>query len=233
MALTLLEDLSPLTGLLIRTSECVDGSLRVTEPAFFHNLEQLWPTPADVTWLKQIHGQTIVTVDHPGDHAGVEADGAFTTAVGVTLAVTTADCAPVVMAAADGNARALAVVHAGWRGLLAGIIEKGANSVIAAVPNGRRFAFCGPCIGPDHYEFSPADMAPIVERYSNRVRSRTEAGAPSLDLFAGVEQALDRSGFPAPERPPSTASPSYFSHRSGDSVRRTGRMMTLAQLTLS
>jgi copper oxidase (laccase) domain-containing protein len=232
MALTFLEDLWPGTGLFIRTSDRADGSLRITEPAFDHNLEHLWPAPHEVTWLRQVHGKKIVTVERPGEHVGVEADGSFTTALGVTLAITTADCAPVVIAAADEDAHALAVVHTGWRGLLAGIVEKGANSVIRAVPNGRRFAFCGPCIGPEHYEFASADLAPIVERYGDAVRSWTTAGAPSLDLFAGVARALDRSGFPAPQRPPSTARPSYFSHRTGRDTRKSGRMMTLAQLTL-
>ncbi len=218
------------TEVVIRTSDRNDGSLRVTESTFADNLKRFSAPVADVTWLRQVHGDTITTVSCPGEHAGIEADGAFTTELGVSLAVTTADCAPIVMAASDGNTQALAVVHAGWRGLMAGIIEKGAHMIISAVPEGRRFAFCGPCIGPEHYEFSGNDLEPIVVRYGDAVRSQTAAGSLSLDLFAGVACALDRSGFPTPTRPPSTAGPAYFSHRTGTGVRKSGRMLTVAQL---
>ncbi len=230
MARTLHAELTPTTGLTICTSDRSDGSLRVTEPCFLDHLAQLWSTPADVTWLKQVHGDRIVVVEKPGEHVGSEADGAFTTEVGVTLAITTADCAPIVIAAADDRSRALAIVHAGWRGLLAGIIERAARMVAAEVPDGQRYTFCGPCIGPDHYEFSAHDLAPLVERYGEPVRSRTVAGTESLDLFAGVTTALETSGFPTPSRPPTTAARSYFSHRTGGADRSSGRMLTLARL---
>ncbi len=218
------------TEILIRTSDRNDGSLRVTESTFAHNLKRFSAPTADVTWLRQVHGNTIVTVSRPGEHAGIEADGAFTTELGVSLAVTTADCAPIVMAASDVHTQALAVVHAGWRGLMAGIIEKGAQMVISAVPEGRRYAFCGPCIAPEHYEFSAWDLEPIAATYGDAVRSHTTKGTTALDLFAGVSCALDRSGFPPPQRPPSTAGRVYFSHRTGVGVRKTGRMLTMAQL---
>jgi copper oxidase (laccase) domain-containing protein len=218
------------TEVVIRSSDRSDGSLRVTEAAFVGNLKRFSAPVEDVTWLRQVHGDTIVTVSRPGEHAGTEADGAFTTETGVSLALTTADCAPIVMAASDGHTQALAVVHAGWRGLLAGIIEKGSQMIISAVPEGQRFAFCGPCIGPGHYEFSTGDLELIAAHYGDVVRSHTIAGTSSLDLFAGVACALDRSGFPTPPRPPSTAGSDYFSHRTGTGVRKTGRMLTMAHL---
>lgn len=229
MAHTITRRLGP-TDLSIHMSDRSDGSLRVTEQSFSSNLARFWADPADLTWLRQVHGDRIITVEHPGQFCGAEADGAFTTKIGPALAISTADCAPVVIAASDGANTALAMVHAGWRGLLAGIVEQGCRMVLDAVPDGTRFAYCGPCIGPDVYEFSDADLLPLIERYGDEVRSHTEFGTESLDLFAGVAVALARSGFRPPQRPPSTADPQYFSHRTGDDDRSSGRMLTVARM---
>src|SRR3954470_18110368 len=74
---------------------------------------------ADTTWLRQVHGSTVVTVTHPGEHAGAEADAAITRAPNAKLAVRTADCVPIVL---EGDG-VIGVVHAGWRGLAAGIVR--------------------------------------------------------------------------------------------------------------
>ncbi|MFW2380814.1 MAG: polyphenol oxidase family protein [Acidimicrobiales bacterium] len=229
MARTISERLG-FVDLSIQMSDRSDGSLRVTEPSFPSNLDRFLSDTAGLTWLRQVHGDRIITVEQPGQFSGAEADGAFTTEIGPALAISSADCAPVVIAASDGPNTALAMVHAGWRGLLAGIVEKGCQMVLDAVPDGTRLAYCGPCIGPDSYEFSGADLVPLAERYGDAVRSRTESGTESLDLFAGVALALVRSGFRPPPRPPSTADPQYFSHRTGGDDRSSGRMLTVARL---
>ena len=68
------------------------------------------------SWLRQVHGATVVTVAAPGDQAGAEADAAVTDAPGTVLAVHTADCAPIALVSDEGP---VAAVHAGWRGLAA------------------------------------------------------------------------------------------------------------------
>ncbi|NNE95740.1 MAG: polyphenol oxidase family protein, partial [Acidimicrobiales bacterium] len=196
MARTLSRPLHGGTGIEITISDRNDGSLRVTEPDFAQRLALFWGDPVPLTWLRQVHGEEIVIVTAPGARSGSEADGAFTELPNAPLAVTVADCAPVVIAAAGSSSQALAVVHAGWRGLMAGIIEKAAVMVVAAAPDGERFTFCGPCIGADDYQFSATDLVPIAERYGPTVVSRTRHGGPALDLFAGVSCALSRSGFP-------------------------------------
>lgn len=230
MARTIDQPVAGGTRIEITISDRDDGSLRVTEPDFARRLARFWGDPTSPTWLRQVHGDEIVIVHSPGDQTGSEADGAFTVEASVPLAVTVADCAPVVIAAAGPSSRALAVVHAGWRGLIAGIVERGAEMVSDAVPEGNRFAFVGPCIGADDYRFSEIDLAPIAERYGPGVVSRTRRGEPALDLFAGVRCALTRSGFPEPDRPPSTADATYYSHRTGRTIRKTGRMMIVARL---
>lgn len=67
--------------------------------------------------LKQIHSTRVVTLDEW--HEGVQADGLISQTAAVTLAVKTADCVPVLIA--DSRNRAVAAVHAGWRGTAGGI----------------------------------------------------------------------------------------------------------------
>lgn len=143
------------------------------------------------TWLHQVHGATVVTVAAPGEHAGVEADAAVTATVGCHLAVRTADCAPVVLA----GHRSVGVVHAGWRGLAAGVVEA-TVSAMEALGDAPAEAHLGPCIRPGCYEFDGPERARLAERYGEVVLASTTWGTPALDLPAAVTAALRGSGVP-------------------------------------
>jgi YfiH family protein len=134
------------------------------------------------TWLRQVHGATVVEVTEPGDHAGAEADAAFTRTPGCKLAVRTADCVPIVLVG-DG---VVGVVHAGWRGLAAGVIETTATRMGSV-----REAHIGPHIRRGCYEFGGADLDDVARALGDGVRSTTTWGTPALDLTAGVRTALD------------------------------------------
>ncbi len=142
------------------------------------------------TWLQQVHGRRVVLVERPGDHAGAEADAAVTTASGAVLAVHTADCAPVALVT-DGGA--VAVAHAGWKGLAEGVVEATVER-LRAVADGPVRAVVGALIGPECYEFGAEDLAGVVGRLGDGVAGRTSNGAPALDLPAGVRGALERAG---------------------------------------
>ena len=143
------------------------------------------------TWLRQVHGARVVQVVAPGDRSGEEADAAVTTEPGCALAVFTADCAPVALAA-DGEG-VVAVAHAGWRGLLAGVLERTVEEM-RALGASRVDAAVGPCIGPECYEFGERDLDTAASLLGGSVVSRTSRGRPSLDLRAGVREALARAG---------------------------------------
>ncbi len=176
------------------------------------------------TWLRQVHGSDVVEVSRAGQWAGAEADGAVTTTPGVPLAVMTADCAPVVLIAERG----LAVVHAGWRGLVAGIVETAALRLADAGGGAPLRSLIGPCINPGAYEFSERDLARAVERLGSSVRSETARGTPALDVPAAVVAACGRAGWPAPpEVPPCTSDERWFSHRTRGEP---GRQATVAWL---
>ena len=142
------------------------------------------------TWLDQVHGNRVVFVDHPGACRGAEADAAVTRCARAALVVRTADCAPIGLASAEG---VIGAVHAGWRGLMAGVVEAavvamrslGASEVSAAL---------GPCIAPHAYTFSRADLDRVAECYGPSVVAVDDAGYPALDLRAAVTAALAASG---------------------------------------
>lgn len=137
------------------------------------------------TWLRQVHGSGVVVVTSPGEHAGAEADAAVTATVGCRLVVRTADCVPVVLL----GQRAVGVVHAGWRGLEAGVLEA-AVAALGALDDELPVAHLGPCIRPGCYEFDGPERDRLADRYGPDVLATTTWGTPSVDLPAAVTSAL-------------------------------------------
>ena len=111
-----------------------------------------------------------------------------TTGPGDPLAVFSADCALVGLASPEG---VFGAVHAGWRGLLAGVVERAA-AVMRAAGATELLAVVGACIGPECYEFGESDLELLEARYGTAVRSETAAGRAALDLRTGVHEALGR-----------------------------------------
>jgi hypothetical protein len=182
------------------------------------------PTP--VTWLRQVHGARVVTVTAPGEHSGAEADAAVTATPGCALGVRTADCAPIFLRAADDVA--VAVIHAGWRGLVAGVVEAAVDA-LREIGGSPRAAVIGPCIQPGCYEFGADDLDAVAARLGDDVRATTMWGTPALDLPGAATIALRRAGVDdAGAVGVCTAcSRQHFSHRArGDRER----MATLAWL---
>jgi hypothetical protein len=142
------------------------------------------------TWLRQVHGNTVVTVAAPGAGAGTKADGSVTAVEGSVLAVLAADCAPVALVSPEG---VIAAVHAGWRGLLAGVVGR-AVDVVRDMGGSRVEAVLGPCIHAECYEFGAADLDAVAARLGDDVRAITATGQPALDVPAAVRAALGRVG---------------------------------------
>ena len=142
------------------------------------------------TWRRQVHGDTVVTVASPGEGAGSRADAAVTAESGCALAVLTADCAPVALASPEG---VLGAAHAGWAGLLAGVLERTVDAM-AGLGASTVAAVVGPCIEAGCYEFGPDDLDKVAAAVGPEVRARTRHGRPALDLAAGVRSCLGRAG---------------------------------------
>lgn len=184
-------------------------------------LEAVGASGGDWTGGKQVHGTTVsrVTAAERGrgatDVATVipDTDALWTDTPGAALVVLVADCVPILMA--DPKTRRIAVVHAGWRGLVAGIVGKTAE--VFEDPS-RVIALAGPSIGPCCYEVGDEAAAPAIERFGKGVMN----GA-NLDLWAGTAAALRDAGI----RDATLAltctrceAHRFFSHRAGDDARQ-------------
>jgi copper oxidase (laccase) domain-containing protein len=158
----------------------------------------------------------VVTVDRPGAHAGEEADAAVTDVPGCVLAVLTADCAPVVLV----GERAVGVAHAGWRGLLDGVLERTIEAM-AALGDPPRRAHLGPCIRPGCYEFAGPERDLLVARFGPAVAATTAWGTPAVDLPGAVAVALGGLGVPLHDDAGCTACDRrWYSHRARAEVER-------------
>ena len=108
---------------------------------------------AEPFWLDQVHGTTITrpSAGLPAHHEPPQADGSVTTQTGRPLVILTADCLPVL--ACDRTGTVVGAFHAGWRGLLAGVLEAG----LAALerPASDLLVWIGPSIGPESYQVGP------------------------------------------------------------------------------
>jgi YfiH family protein len=184
------------------------------------------PAPTDWVWLRQVHGPRVYDAHAPTEpDAPPEADAAVTGVRGLPLAIVTADCAPVVVAS-DG---AVAVAHAGHRGLAAGVLEA-AVAAVRARSEGAVRAFLGPCIHPARYEFGADDLDALVAQFGPQVAARTRDGAPAFDIPAAVRILLARASVDdVVDCGVCTAdSPAYFSYRAEHTP---GRQVTVAVLT--
>jgi copper oxidase (laccase) domain-containing protein len=131
------------------------------------------------------------------------------------LAVHAADCAPVILV---GSQR-VAAVHAGWRGLVAGVIGRSVEALGGDTADIQ--AHLGPVIRPPHYAFDPADLQPIVDQFGSVVRGRTANGDPALDVPALVAEALRRAGVSdLVDHGYDTADQRFFSYRLRSDVGR-------------
>jgi YfiH family protein len=143
--------------------------------------------PARWAWARQVHGGDVI--EPPGPGRGGDADALVTTEPGRPLLVLVADCAPVALVARE----AVAAVHVGWRGLLAGVVAAAVDAVRER-GRGPLRAVVGPCISAAHYEFGARELDEITRQLGPQVRARTAEGLPALDLRAGVRAALDEAG---------------------------------------
>lgn len=115
--------------------------------------------PDQPKWLSQVHG--CVVVDAMGVVGAPEADASFSTQVGVVCAVQTADCLPVLFC--DERGRVVAAAHAGWRGLVGGVLE----NVVASMRQtgaGNILAWLGPAIGPAHFQVGEDVLDAFIAR---------------------------------------------------------------------
>ncbi len=178
-------------SLRIECSSRADGDFhRMSVP--YAELDRRRRAFVDLPWtmLDEHHGTTVVHVDRPGAGDGRRGDVAVTDLDDVVLGCWVADCAPIVLV---GSRRTFAVVHAGWRGLAAGVVDRAVEALAEPLAG----AFLGPAIGPCCYEFGVDDLHAVAEgvgTHADEITSRTSAGGLALDIEAAVTSACARHG---------------------------------------
>ncbi len=142
----------------------------------------------DLPWraVRQVHGADVVVADSLEGADAVDADAIVVTVPGLAASVYTADCAPVVLVAPD----AVAVAHAGWRGLVAGVVQASVAALRAHSSGGMITAHIGPCIRAACYEFGADDLARAEDRLGPTVRATTSWGTPAFDMTAALAVVL-------------------------------------------
>jgi purine-nucleoside/S-methyl-5'-thioadenosine phosphorylase / adenosine deaminase len=185
----------------------------------------------------QVHGAEIAVVDASDRGRGAldpaqviaETDGLITVVPGLPLYVAAADCAAVLLYA-PGPTPAVAVLHAGWRGLAAGVLSAGVAKLAEAsgAESNAIMAGIAPCIGLNNFEVGPevCEVAPEVRRVQFDGQWHVDLAGWANDQLrdAGLTQGhIEVSGLDSMERPDL-----FFSHRRDG--EQTGRMGLIAVL---
>ena len=168
----------------------------------------------------QVHSDRVVPA--AAGARGERADGLWTDEPGLPILALSADCLPIALVRAGGEPPAVAVLHVGWRGLLAGIVQAGAN----ALGDHALAAAIGPGIGPCCYEVGEEVAGPFRERFGGDVVHDRR-----LDLWTSAERALGAAGVEQVDRIDrcTACEPEYFfSHRRD--AGRTGRQGVIAHV---
>lgn len=191
--------------------------------------------PAEPAWLQQVHGANVVdaALAQAADSVPL-ADASVTTQPGVICVVLTADCLPVLLC--DRAGHVVGAVHAGWRGLAAGVVQNTIDAM-RAQGAGDIMAWLGPAIGPAHFEVGDDVYAAFTDRDSGANAAFRKVpgknGKYLADLYHLARSALASHGVSR------IAGGQHCTMRESDyfySFRRdqtTGRMASMIWLTSS
>lgn len=146
--------------------------------------------PAAPVWLEQVHGIEVATLDASTDTTPV-ADACTSTERRIVCAVMTADCLPLLLCDQAGSQ--VAAVHAGWRGLCAGIIEQ---AVDRFNQSSLVMAYLGPAISQQAFEVGPEVREAFIAHCSDAALAfrQSEGGRYYADLYHLARQRLLQAG---------------------------------------
>jgi YfiH family protein len=150
--------------------------------------------PTEPLWLTQVHGTSVHDADAASSmdaSPAPRADAAVTRTEGTVLAVLVADCLPVLLCRRDGAA--IAIAHAGWRGLAAGVVEAAFGALGAA--GAEVLAWLGPAIGAAHFEVGDEVRAAFLGREAAAAAFvRNTRGRWQCDLYQLAMRRLQALG---------------------------------------
>jgi YfiH family protein len=159
----------------LRTGGLSQGTFASLNPALHVNdtpetvqknrlaIVQMLNLPAAPVWLEQVHGQRVIKAD-PVTQVQ-QADASYTEQANTVCAVLTADCLPLLLSSTDGSK--IAAIHAGWRGLLAGVI----SNTVKVLKTTDIIVWLGPAIGPDCFEVGSSVKNAFTDKSKNFSRA--------------------------------------------------------------
>lgn len=154
------------------------------------NRQRLSPfVPTEPVWMRQIHGTRVI--DAAQASCLPEADSAFARTPDTICCVMTADCLPLLLC--DKGGKVVAAAHAGWRGLLDGVIEAAISAM--RLPGIDLLAWLGPAIGPDAFEVGPEVREAFIHKDAGAETAFKRHGEKWLaDLYLLARQRLQKMG---------------------------------------
>lgn len=186
-----------------------------------------------VQWLQQVHGRDCVYATSESVLNSPMADAVWTDQTGVALAIQSADCVPVLFA--HEHNKLIGAAHAGWRGLLGGVLEELINALPAAAEQLQ--AWIGPCISVRHFEVGEDVWGPVANECQDAVFAHpVDVNKRMVDLVTLTRQRLQNCGIKriAAAQKCTYADTAFFSHRrttvEQGAEATTGRMASVIML---
>ena len=155
------------------------------------NRQSLAPLmPGEPVWLEQVHGVAVANADMAG--CRIQADACIARQRGSVCVVMTADCLPVLLC--DMRGSVVGAVHAGWKGLAAGVIEAAVQAMDVAPQN--LMAWLGPAISQDAFEVGEEVRAAFVSAHPQAASAFVsgQSGKWMADLYALARIRLNALG---------------------------------------
>lgn len=177
--------------------------------------------------VRQVHGSTVrIALRGKPFENGVAADALLSNDPSRTVGIKYADCVPILLANDDGTA--VAAVHAGWRGILAGVLPRAVTELRNFTTGSPRLlAAVGPCISTDAFEVGPEVVAGFVKHFGSAAPIHKKGDKPHVDLRQAVllqlqTHGISRENIDLTDRCTFASSDEFFSHRRDGML--TGRM---------
>lgn len=218
-----------------------DGTMAVADRAAAHNRQLLGKALArandgqnvGIQWVQQTHGTANVYASVASAQQLPVADAMWTDQPGVALAIQTADCVPVLFVHRQGAL--VAAAHAGWRGLLGGVLQALVTSLPVAPTDLQ--AWIGPCISVGHFEVGADVWAVVQDQCPQAVLLHARDPAKRMvDLLRLTQWCLQSCGVEqiAAVQRCTYADPAFYSHRQvtveNGVDAKTGRMASVVML---
>lgn len=207
-------------------------------------LQSIGRSETPLVHVSQVHGRSVLVVDHddiPAPHQPPQpADGLITAAGNLALTIRIADCVPILITAiVQGQPRVVSAVHAGWRGMVAGILPnaiRGMHQLLEeaqpAAP-ARIIAAIGPCISASHFEVGDEVAQAFEDAGLDAAIIRREGRKPHVDLPEAAKLELLAAGLQMQDIEPGTLctwrqNDEFYSHRKEQG--RAGRLAAIIAL---